>query len=43
MHNKKRNDPIDSNRYYVQHYYDVPTYVFDDNENNQSENRNIFQ
>jgi len=35
MHNNKMNDPIDSNRYYVQHYHDVPTYVFVGNENNQ--------
>jgi hypothetical protein len=40
-YNKKMNDPIDSNRYYVRYFHDVPTYVFVDNESNQSKNRNF--
>jgi hypothetical protein len=42
-HNNKMNDPIDSNRYCVQYFDDVPTYVVVDNENNRSENRNLDQ
>jgi hypothetical protein len=33
------NDPIDSKRYYVQHYHDVRACVFVDNESNQSEKK----